>query len=192
MIAQLAQRIKRRRGRGQILVARAGRRRRRRPRHTRSALLRLPGAGCLRRLGRLRKSRCRTQRAKRVDHDRQTGDEGKRPHGSVHVGLERPWACPLRRNSMHPPPPMSMFLRPEDWSKGLSIATFVKSLLSRTLVRRTMFDAAGPPRASAMPPMRPVRGLHERACHTALEHMNAVRQPAGFTGATVGLLRVMH
>ena len=56
MIAQLAQRIKRRRGRGQILVARAGRWRRSSPRHTRSALLRF-WRGCLQRLGRLRKRR---------------------------------------------------------------------------------------------------------------------------------------
>jgi hypothetical protein len=56
---------------------------------------------------------------------------------------------------MHPPPLMSMFLRHEDWSKGLSIATFVKSFLSRTLVYRTMFDGAGPLRASAIPTMRP-------------------------------------
>jgi hypothetical protein len=44
---------------------------------------------------------------------------------------------------MHLPPLMSMFLRHEDWSKGLSIATFVKSVLSRTSGRRTMFGSAG-------------------------------------------------
>ena len=106
VIAQLAQRIKRRRGRGQILVARAGRGRRSSPWHARPALLRLPGAGCLQRLGRLRKSRCRTQRAKRVGHGRQTGDEGKRPHGSVHVGFERHPAHPPRGHAMHQSVPL--------------------------------------------------------------------------------------
>ena len=64
VIAQLAQRIKRRRGRRQILVARAGRWRRSSPRHTRLAFLRLPGTRRFQCLGRLRRSRCRTQRAK--------------------------------------------------------------------------------------------------------------------------------
>jgi len=60
---------------------------------------------------------------------------------------------------------MSALFGLEDWSKKFAIATFVKSLLSRTLVHRTMFDGASPPRASAMPSMRPVRWLHGRACH---------------------------
>jgi hypothetical protein len=101
---------------------------------------------------------------------------------------------------MHPPPLMSMFLGPEDWSKGLSIATFVKSFLSRTLVHRTMFDGAGPLRASASlrcGPSPDIIGMHaireadvtEPPVHAQTIHFMAVDRtyaasaPLGWAGS---------
>ena len=89
-------------------------------------------------------------RTKRVGQDRQTREEGEGPHGSLHVGFEHLWTHPPRRNPCITAP-LPTFLRPEDWNRRFSIATFVKSFLSRTLVRRTMFDDADHPAIWALP-----------------------------------------
>jgi hypothetical protein len=69
---------------------------------------------------------------------------------------------------MHPPPLMSMFLRHEDWSNGLSIATFVKSFLSRTQ------GGAGP--CSTAPDRRECRQSRRRDPCPDFIGMHAIRQ----------------